>query len=68
MAGRKSEYMMEQARLRPIPVNMKGIKERYEAEKKCRTLSEYVAVLRRASMSGNQQCDRGISLGLTDSR
>lgn len=47
------EYMMEQARIATDPaVNLKGIKERYEAgEKNARSLSEYVAVLRRASMS-----------------
>ncbi|MDD2426208.1 MAG: thioredoxin domain-containing protein [Bacteroidales bacterium] len=47
------EYMMEQARIATDPaVNMKGIKDRYEAgEKNAKTLSEYISVLRRASMS-----------------
>jgi len=47
------EYLMEQGRIATDPAaNMKGIKDRYEAgEKNAQTLSEYVSVLRRASMS-----------------
>ena len=47
------EYMMEQGKIATDPAsNMKGIKDRYESgEKNAQTLSEYVSVLRKASMS-----------------